>query len=332
MAVAVAAAIAVAVVAPPTPRIVPGISSIVGKYDAVLLDQFGVLHDGQVALPGAAECYSALADAGKKLVVLSNTSRRKADAVNKLPRLGFDARHLADFVSSGEQCWQHMVSLSGKKVLWVGWEDDYLGFRNSEYLDGLGVGLSGADTCDFILAQGTQQIRHCADALPTPLSLFSSGAIDAALEDALAQCAARRVTMLCANPDFVATQPDGSTGHMPGVVAARSEALGGDVLHFGKPHPEAFEAALRALPGIARERVLHVGDSLAHDVAGASGSGVDSLFIGSGIHAADLGLLGAQSGPASGVVHQRQIDPEALRKLLLRERASPTYAATEFVW
>ena len=42
----------------------------------VLLDQYGVLHDGQKAYPGAVAAVEALAAAGRKLLVLSNSSRR----------------------------------------------------------------------------------------------------------------------------------------------------------------------------------------------------------------------------------------------------------------
>ena len=42
---------------------------------AVLLDQFGVLHDGQHPYPDAIAAVQALADRGLKLFVLSNSSR-----------------------------------------------------------------------------------------------------------------------------------------------------------------------------------------------------------------------------------------------------------------
>ena len=54
------------------------------------------------------------------------------------------------------------------------------------------------------------------------------------------------------------------------------------MLYYGKPHPAAFEAALASL-GVPPSRVLHVGDSLLHDVAGAHAAGVDSLFVAGGI-------------------------------------------------
>ena len=102
------------------PRIISGLASIADNYDAIFLDQFGVMHDGQKPLPGAIDCFPALAAAGKKLVVLSNTSRRRAFAIQKLPKLGFDDDKLTGFVTSGEAAWDYMAAnFGGKRVLWI---------------------------------------------------------------------------------------------------------------------------------------------------------------------------------------------------------------------
>ena len=37
-------------------RLISGFESIASQYDGFILDQFGVMHNGVVALPGAAEC------------------------------------------------------------------------------------------------------------------------------------------------------------------------------------------------------------------------------------------------------------------------------------
>ena len=119
------------------------VAQLADRYDAFLLDQFGVLHDGKNAIDGAVACYDALAAAGKKLVVLSNTSRRRATALKKLPSLGFSADALAGFVCSGEEAYAHMAEQrAGQRFCWWSWEDDYLGLQNADYCDGLGLTLA----------------------------------------------------------------------------------------------------------------------------------------------------------------------------------------------
>ena len=104
-------------------------------------------------------------------------------------------------------------------------------------------------------------MRTDDDALPT--ELMHTGVWSAGVEDALRLGAERGIPMICANPDFHVTLPDGTRGHMPGILARRYEELGGHVVYFGKPHRAAFEAALRLL-NVPPSRVLHVGDSLLH--------------------------------------------------------------------
>ena len=49
---------------------------------AVLLDQFGVLHDGQKPYPGAIEAVKTLAESGRKVLIISNSSRSAPPSCN----------------------------------------------------------------------------------------------------------------------------------------------------------------------------------------------------------------------------------------------------------
>jgi ribonucleotide monophosphatase NagD (HAD superfamily) len=145
----------------------------------------------------------------------------------------------------------------------------------------------------------------------------------------------RRLPMICANPDERAMLPDGTLGHMPGAIAAEYSRLGGQVVMFGKPDRKHFDASKSLLTSsIAADaasnghaappvRFLHVGDSLHHDIAGASNAEVDSLFIGGGIHASTLGLGEGGEG-----------ELEEARVFELQEKVGikATYASRLFVW
>ena len=63
------------------------------RYDGFIFDQFGVLHNGAVALEGAPELVAKLAAAGKRLGILSNSSKRKEFSLRELPKLGFSGEH-----------------------------------------------------------------------------------------------------------------------------------------------------------------------------------------------------------------------------------------------
>ena len=301
-------------VARPSTTVVPSLSAIAEKYDAVLLDQFGVLHDGKKALPGAVECFEELAAAGKKIVVLSNTSRCRAFAMRKLAALGFDPSKLLGFVCSGEEAWAAMRERSGQRVLWISWAEDFMAWE-ADYLEGLELTLASASEADFILCHGSMVLRD-GSAKPTPTELLESGVPSAALRDALRDCAARSLPMLCANPDIHVTLPSGARGHMPGLVARLYEELGGEVTYYGKPHAPAYAASLSLLGQVDPSLVLMVGDSLEHDVAGANAAGIHSFFVTGGIHADECGDMGA----------------DALERAFESHGATPTYTAGAFVW
>lgn len=61
----------------------------------VLLDQFGVLHDGKQPYPHAIAAVQQLHAAGKTIVVLSNSSRRSGGTIGKLARMGFKEKWFA---------------------------------------------------------------------------------------------------------------------------------------------------------------------------------------------------------------------------------------------
>ena len=315
------------------PTIVNGLSSIVDNYDAILLDQFGVLHDGKKPLPGAVDCYEKLAASGKRLVVLSNTSRRRAFAVSKLPVIGFDDKALLGFVTSGEAAHAHIAEHhQGERMLWISWDDNFHAW-DPTYLNGLDVTLADAATCDFVLLQGSQCLRDGASVADA--GIFQSGELNAATLAALRTCAERNIEVICANPDLYVTLPDGTRGYMPGCIANEYEALGGRIKYFGKPHLPAFEAALKLLgPDVDPSRVLHCGDSLMHDIAGANAAGIHSLFVAGGIHAEALGIPDAGAPPASAEQQPSgaELTPEALSRLFDELDIRPTLSVASFVW
>jgi ribonucleotide monophosphatase NagD (HAD superfamily) len=74
----------------PTVELHQGMKDIADKYDAFLLDQWGVLHDGTIAYDGAVHCLNELLSRGKLIVLLSNSSKRLGNSMKKLDKMGID--------------------------------------------------------------------------------------------------------------------------------------------------------------------------------------------------------------------------------------------------
>ena len=57
-------------------RLLDSISQIADQFDAIVLDQWGVLHDGTTPYDGAIDALQRLVSQGSRLAVLSNSGKR----------------------------------------------------------------------------------------------------------------------------------------------------------------------------------------------------------------------------------------------------------------
>ena len=171
-------------------------------FTGVLLDQFGVLHDGRKPYPGALEAVRSLHAAGKRIAIVSNSSRRAQGALGKIAKMGFREEWFAGVVTSGElthralaerrssgvPLWQAL----GDRCIWCTWS-----WRGGVSLDGTGVTATlDPRRADFVLAQGTEALGSTEEGPETR---------EASMEELLSvlrTCAAAKLPMVVANPDI----------------------------------------------------------------------------------------------------------------------------------
>ncbi len=248
-------------------------SSLLERYDAFLLDAYGVLVDGQAPLPHAAAFVRALGEAGKTRLLLSNDASRTQDQVQA--RLSsFDiALQRAEILTSG--------------MLLAPWVESH--------------GLAG--TSAVVLGPpGSQQLAKAAGLRPVPPTERRAGAVVVcdeagfefvpALEAVLTtlidrQAAGESTALVLPNPDVLYPKAGGAVGITAGAAACIIErglrARFGDAAptfeRLGKPHPPIFAEAMRRVGG----RVLMLGDQLETDVAGARQAGIDVALVETGV-------------------------------------------------
>ena len=263
---------------PNTDRVTRALASlfeVASGYDAIVFDQWGVLHDGSAPYPLAVETLHALKADGQRLAVLSNSGKRADANERQLGRIGFARDLFASVMTSGEVLWRaiaageipqtkfHAITRTpGDEEIWA---------------DGLDLTFCPVETAEAVLLMGL------ADDSPP-------GTYDATFAAALD----RGLPLLCSNPDRTAPRAGGVTVVMPGTLAHQYAAAGGEVQFFGKPYPQVFRA-VEATLNLQSERILMVGDSLEHDIAGAERAGWQSLFIRGGLHAGDFGTAPLQT-------------------------------------
>lgn len=249
-------------------ELINSIHAIADRFDAIVLDQWGVLHDGSAPYPSAQMTVKCLS--GTTLGVLSNSGKRAAPNVTRIAEMGFDTYQFHTIMTSGEALWQKFAS--GADTVKSIYPIEGRSGDAAQWANGLSLTLTeDIATADALLLMG----------LP-------DGTAPDAYDDILKAARDRDLPLYCSNPDLKSPRRGGTYVMSPGALALRYGDQGGKVHLFGKPHLPIFEAMQTAL-GCAPNKILMVGDSLHHDIKGAQSAGWASLLIEAGVHAPDIG-------------------------------------------
>jgi HAD superfamily hydrolase (TIGR01459 family) len=280
---------------------VEGLQSLADRYDLVLCDVWGVLHNGVKAYESASDALTRFRAKGGRVVLVSNAPRPGASVGTQLdgfgvPRTAYDA-----IVTSGDLTRLAIEERIDRIVHHIGPP------RDMPIYDGLDVRFGSIDEADYVVCSGfDNDEEETVEDYRAPLETMRR----------------RDLLMVCANPDLIVER-----GHMilpcAGTIALAYEEMGGKVFYAGKPHGPVYDRALdvaaelsgRAIP---KERVLAVGDAIRTDIAGAVGFGIDSLMVARGIHAEELGLhnVGLFSGHVQDWVDRQPVRPTAFTEVL----------------
>jgi HAD superfamily hydrolase (TIGR01450 family) len=251
------------------------IDDLLGRYDAVLFDAYGVLVHGGGALPGARKLLTRLNREDKPyLVVTNDASKLPATAAARYQHFGLpiDASRI---LTSGMLLTGHFADhgLRGRRCAVLGPAD------SARYVADAGGEVVPPDEPFDVLVIGDESGFPFLDWADAALSsLFA--AIDAG----------RGVHLVVPNPDLI-YPGGGGFGFAAGSIANMFEGAlslrypGRPDLRFarlGKPNTPIFEDAIRRL---GTSRVVMVGDTLETDIAGARAAGLDAVWIETGVTA-----------------------------------------------
>jgi HAD superfamily hydrolase (TIGR01459 family) len=285
------------------PVLISGLSEIADRYDAVLCDVWGVIHNGRRAFSDACAALTRFQATRGPVVLISNAPRPSEDVVDQLRALGAPDSAWSAFVTSGDATRQALAELAPGPAWAIG------PARDASLYAGTGVAFAETpEDAAFVSATGLFD-----DEVETPDDF----------RDRLAVCAERGLLMICANPDLVVQRGDKMI-YCAGALAALYETLGGRVVMAGKPHAPIYAASyaeVERLCGrrVPKNRILAIGDGLPTDVRGAAREGLPILFIASGIHAADALVDG-------------RLHPNRLADLLTQAAATADYAIASLSW
>ncbi|MEZ0223796.1 MAG: TIGR01459 family HAD-type hydrolase [Alphaproteobacteria bacterium] len=276
------------------PKRIRGLEELAPFYDGFILDLWGVVHDGVKPFEKTIETLQELKRAKRIVWLLSNAPRRARIVAEKLTEMGI-AEDLYDGVlTSGEATW---MALKEKYLEKWGRRCFHLGPREKDASLYEGLIIDIVETpgeADFVLNSGVYDFNDTADKY----------------QPILQACMDRGLPMLCANPDRIVHVED-KLVLCPGTFADTYEQMGGIVTYFGKPHRAVYSLCLESM-GV--QKVLAVGDGMQTDIAGATGAGLDSVLVTSGIHRNEVA------------------DENRLQELLRRYPYRPAYLMYRFCW
>ena len=254
------------------PPLIPHFSMLAADYDALLCDVWGVVHNGIAAFPHACDALMRARARGAIVILITNAPRQSEVVARQLEKLHVPIEAYDGIVSSGDVTRAVIEARPGQSVCHIGPE------RDRSIFTGVDVRLAPLERTDYVVCSGLDN-----DDVETPQDYR------ARLETMLA----RKLFMVCANPDVVVERGDRLV-YCAGAIADLYATMGGEVLYAGKPYRPIYDLALakaQAAAGrkVAASRVLAIGDSVRTDLKGARTIGVDFLFVTSGIHAEELG-------------------------------------------
>ena len=247
------------------------IREIVDIYDNFIIDQWGVMHDGNKGYSCALKSIEYLEKKNKNLFIISNSSKRKNSSINKLPNLGFKKNSFSEVMTSGEMIWRTIDQLSLKNLknkkcfhIYDKSKKDGLDFRKD--LKNI-IFTEEISEADYILACTPYNNSQPIDYVPL---------LDKALE--------KNLIMYCANPDFETVEKNKTqNAFCMGIIAELYKKIGGKVIIQGKPEIDIYNEATKNIK-IDKAKTIAIGDSLFHDIKGANNFNIDSILVKSGIH------------------------------------------------
>ena len=257
------------------PTTITGLEEIYDNYDAFILDQWGVIHDGNKGYLNAIQCVEKLYSKKKILTIISNSSRKKEETIMRLPNLGFQPAHFHEVMTSGEMIWLSLKNKNNSEVKNLGKRCFHIYDQTKNEGEIFQKGLEkyifvkNIEDADFILGCTPFFEKAVVDYIPL---------LNVAKE--------KDLLFICANPDFESLEKkSNSLTFCMGTIAELYNSLGGKTFLLGKPSIEIYKKTFEELKNIKKSKILAIGDSLFHDIKGALNFGVDSLLITStGIH------------------------------------------------
>ena len=290
-------------------RFCQGISDLSDSYSAFILDQYGVLHNGEKVFDGVLDCLAELKGRKKTIILLSNSSKRADENKARLTKLGITEDLYDHVITSSEMVWQGLKDNAGifkgmgTNCYLVSHENDH------SILDGLDITrVDDPKNADFLLLAGCDAPNKTMDDYDPILKI----------------AAQKRLKAICSNPEMrglVNGQPVMGTG----MLARRYQDFGGVVTYIGKPFEPIFGECIKYLRArdIFPGQTLVIGDAMDQDIAGGVSSEMDTCLV---------AATGLHAGNFRGLSTLNDLEKSLSNLVIAHNNVRPNFIVPKFSW
>jgi HAD superfamily hydrolase (TIGR01459 family) len=269
-------------------------SEICEKYDSIICDIWGVIHNGQELFSSSVDCLYNLKNNGYPVILVSNAPRPGEEIKLMLEKMGLEKNCYDKIITSGDLTQKILNDGSlGQNCYHIGPD------RDLKIFDGVGVKRVSFDESDFIFITGLFNDEEEDENTYLPL---------------LEEGKKRKLKLLCANPD-IWVQRGNDLIPCAGAISKKYQSIGGEVINIGKPFQPIFDEAIKNIDNLGKGKfssTIVIGDGIDTDIKGANEYKLDSL----------LTLGGLFSGQKIDEVY----------KVINKKKVFPTYLIEELTY
>lgn len=241
------------------------LETIVKNYDALLIDLWGVIHDGYAPYENAINFINKMVSDKKPITFLSNSPRPGLVSKKILMDWGINLENITIY-TSGDAVREQLVTWDDEVFSKLGKKFYHLSeIRNTDLLSNLNVDRTDDITeANFLLL--TAYIDDDEN-----IETF-----DYLFQEAISL----NIPAICANPDLT-IQHGPQMRYCAGTFAERYKKLGGTVYYYGKPYQKVYDTVINKYlaMNIQKSKILMIGDTLETDIKGAENANIDSALV-----------------------------------------------------
>lgn len=247
--------------------------TISATYPVWFCDIWGVVHNGYKPFANTVATLARHRANGGIVVLVSNSPRSEAGILKQLDEIGVARNAYDAAVTSGDVTRNLMAEAPSHRLFHLGPD------RDTSIFQGLAVERVPLAEAGAVICTG---LFH--DDRETPDDY----------EALLTEMKARKLPMICANPDKMVRKGD-KLLYCAGALAERFATMGGAVAMAGKPFAPIYELARRKAEAarggpVSAAEILAIGDGPETDIRGAANQGIACLYVSGGVrdHASDM--------------------------------------------